>query len=216
VFEWVTDAIIGFVDAYGYVAFFVFIVLETAFIIHFAPSEVVIPLAAARMVNTPAEFALFVVLGTVGGVIGSLIAYQLFGVNGEVVLRKYGHVFRIPESEIDRSQEWFHRYGEGLMFWGRMIPVLRVPISIPAGFARMDTKKFSLYSAGGWFCYHVILVWLVYDGGEGEAPAEVALAFGAQAAESNPWLAALLGIAALGACVWYVADRREWRLRPPA
>ena len=61
-----SDGIIAFVEAYGYLALFVFIVLETAWIIHFAPSEVVIPFAAAYLVSTPTEFALFVVVGTVG------------------------------------------------------------------------------------------------------------------------------------------------------
>lgn len=210
-FEWLTDAILGFVDAYGYVALFVFIVLETAWIIHFAPSEVIIPVAAARLVRTPAEFALFVAVGTVGAVVGSHLAYWLFGVNGDAVLQRYGHVLRVPESEVERSKRWFREHGEWLMFWGRVVPVVRTPISIPAGFARMDRWRFTLYSTGGWLCYNAILVWLVYGGDDGRAPVDAAVAMAGWAARTYPWLTALvILLAVLSAAGWYLqrADRR--------
>ncbi|WP_318567995.1 DedA family protein [Salinigranum marinum] len=203
-----TDGIIAFVEAYGYLALFVFIVLETAWIIHFAPSEVVIPFAAAYLVSTPTEFALFVVVGTVGAVIGSLLAYYLFGVNGDRILQRYGHVLRVPESEVERSKAWFRRWGEGLMFWGRVVPVLRTPISVPAGFARMDLQRFTVYSFGGWAIYNAALVWLVYSGSGERAPIDYVLGPLSRTVESNPAVvAALAVVASAGAVAWWL--RRE-------
>lgn len=207
-FEWLTDAVLGYVEAYGYAAFFAFIVLETAFIIHFAPSEVIIPVAAARLVESPAEFVLFVALGTVGGVLGSHLAYQLFGVNGEAFLHRYGDYVYVPDSEIERSKAWFRRHGEWLVFWGRLVPILRTPISIPAGFARMDRRRFNLYSAGGWLCYNAVLVWLVYEGSDDRAPVDAALALADRAVATYPVPTALSGVVLLGAAVWYLRGRR--------
>ena len=207
--EALTTAIVGFIEAYGYLALFVFIVLETAWIIHFAPSEVVIPFAAAFLVTTPAEFALFIAVGTVGAVIGSLVAYYLFGVNGDRVLQRYGHVLRVPESEIERSKAWFRRWGEGLMFWGRVVPVLRTPISVPAGFARMDLRRFTVYSFGGWAIYNAALVWLVYSGSGERAPIDYVLGPLSRSAGSNPLLVGVLAVVAtLGVTAWWWRHER--------
>ncbi|WP_142857578.1 DedA family protein [Salinigranum halophilum] len=203
-----TQALIGFIQTYGYLALFVFIVLETAWIIHFAPSEVIIPVAAAYLVTTPEEFALFVAVGTVGAVIGSLLAYYLFGVNGDRVLQRYGHVLRVPESEVERSKAWFRRWGEGLMFWGRVVPVLRTPISVPAGFARMSVRTFTVYSFGGWAIYNAALVWLVYAEAGERAPIDYVIEPLGRAAESSPTLLAAVGlVACLGGAAWW------WRRR---
>jgi membrane protein DedA with SNARE-associated domain len=202
-----TQALIEFIRAYGYLALFVFIVLETAWIIHFAPSEIVIPFAAAFLVSTPEEFALFVAVGTVGAVIGSLLAYYLFGVNGDRILRRYGHVLRVPESEVERSKAWFRRWGEGLMFWGRVIPVVRTPISVPAGFARMSVRKFTVYSFGGWAIYNAALVWLVYAGTGERAPIDYVLGPLSRTAGSNPVAVVGLAVVSVGVAAWYL--RRE-------
>jgi membrane protein DedA with SNARE-associated domain len=198
------DWVVPFMRTYGYVAVFVFLVLETAWIIHFVPSEVVIPAAAAYLVTDPATFALFVGVGTAAAVVGSLLAYYLFGVSGESILREYGHVIRLPESELDRSRAWFRRWGEGLMFWGRVIPVVRTPISIPAGMAGMHRGRFTVYSAGGWLAYNTALVWLVYGGADGESPLDAIVA---AARGGDPLVLGLAGGAAsLAAVGWY-----RWR-----
>jgi membrane protein DedA with SNARE-associated domain len=205
---WLTEATVSFIETYGYVALFVFLVLETAFILHFIPSEVIIPLAALFMITGPMSFALFVVVATVASIIGSLLCYWLFGVNGERIARRYGHVLRIPEEEIDKSKEWFHRYGEGLMFWGRLVPVVRTPISIPAGFAEMSVGKFSAYSAVGWAVYMSLLAGLGYsNGGETRAPIEVAIAAVWPIVEANPVATTVAVVASTVACV--IAWRRR-------
>jgi membrane protein DedA with SNARE-associated domain len=200
-FEGIADGVVPFVRTYGYVAVFVFLVLETAWIIHFVPSEVVIPAVAAYLVTDPTTFAVFVAVGTVAAVVGSLFAYYLFGVSGERVLRRYGHLIKLPESELDRSRAWFRRWGEGLMFWGRVIPVVRTPISVPAGMAGMHRGRFVCYSAAGWLVYNTTLVWLVYGGADGTSPLDAAVA---AARRGEP---AVIGVALVAAAIaaigWY-------------
>jgi membrane protein DedA with SNARE-associated domain len=132
------------------VSLFIFIIFETAWTIHFVPSEIVIPATALYLVDDPVSFITFVDLMTLGDVIGSLLAYYLFGSNGDTILRRYGHIIRGPDAEIERSQAWIRRWGERLIFWRRVVTGLRTLIFVRAGFARMDLWRFMGYSAGGW------------------------------------------------------------------
>jgi membrane protein DedA with SNARE-associated domain len=199
--EWLINATVAIVEQYGLVALFLFILLETAWITHFVPSEIVIPVVAYELVTGPASFAVFVGVLTVGAVLGSLVAYYLFGYYSDVILDRYGDRLYLPESEIERSKGWFRRYGESSLLWGRLVPVFRTPISIPAGYARTPLPKFVCYSAVGWLAYNTVLVWLVYGGSE-DAP--IAVAYGLVAPYLDgpfAWLAANPTTATVGALV---------------
>jgi membrane protein DedA with SNARE-associated domain len=90
------------------------------------------------------------------------------------------------------------------MFWGRVVPVLRTPISVPAGFARMSVRKFTLYSFGGWGIYNAALVWLVYAGSGERAPIDYVVGPLTQAAGSNQALVVgLVAVACLGGAAWW-------------
>ncbi|MFB6129954.1 MAG: DedA family protein [Salinigranum sp.] len=174
-FEWLVHAVLGFVDRYGYAAVFVYMILETAFILHFVPSEVVVPFAASQLVHDPVSFVLFVVDSTAGATVGSYVAYELFGRYGERVLERYGHVIHVTEHDIERSQAVFIRYGESSVFWARMFPLLRALISIPAGLADMELRRFVLYSAAGAALFNTGLTYLVYTGSGTTSPLGVVL-----------------------------------------
>ncbi|MFB6166469.1 MAG: DedA family protein [Haloarculaceae archaeon] len=174
-FEWLSHAVLGFVRAYGYVAVFVYMVLETAFILHFVPSEVVVPFAASQLVHDPLSFVLFVVDTTVGATLGSLLAYVLFGRYGERVLERYGHLIHVTERDIERSRTVFIRYGESSVFWARMLPLFRALISIPAGLAEMGLRRFTLYSAAGAALFNTALTYLVYSGAGTHSPLDYAV-----------------------------------------
>jgi membrane protein DedA with SNARE-associated domain len=209
VFDWLSGTIVEFVARYGWAALFVFVVLETAWIMHFAPSEVVIPVAALYFVTGPTTFVAFVVVLTAASVLGSLLCYWLFGVNGDRVLSRYEH--RLPTRELDRGRAWFDRHGEALVLWGRLVPVVRTPLSVPAGVTGMDRRRFVAYSAVGWLVYWVPLSLLGYSGETGTAPIEVAWGAAAGFARSNPATAAVVGVA-VAAATGLVAVR--WDRRP--
>jgi membrane protein DedA with SNARE-associated domain len=157
-------ALLAFIEQYGYLGVFVFMFLETSLLFPFLPSEVVVPVAAALLVETPADVVLFAAVSAAGATTGSLVAYYAFGRTGAAVIERYGRYVRVSPAEIDRSQRWFRRWGESTVFWGRLLPVVRSLISIPAGFARMPVERFVLYTAAGSFLFNLAVAALVYYG----------------------------------------------------
>ncbi|PSP56315.1 DedA family protein [Halobacteriales archaeon QS_1_67_19] len=209
--EWLVDVVLAFVGKYGYAAVFVYMVLETAFILHFAPSEIVIPFAAHHLVTDRASFVSFLGVTTVGATLGALLAYYVFGVYGEKALERFGHVLHVEESDIDRGRTWFRKWGENSVFWCRLLPVMRAVISIPAGMAGMGLRKFVAYSAVGSAIFNVGFTWLVYSGADAHSPLDIALLRAGDAATSlfrSPELTVLVGCLSIGAG-WLAWDRRE-------
>jgi membrane protein DedA with SNARE-associated domain len=160
--EGLTGIGLDLVVQYGYLALFVFMFLETSMLFPLLPSEITVPFAAAVLVVGPASFGLFVLAATAGATVGSVVAYYLFAATGDRALARYRDRLRVSDERIERSRRWFRRWGEGSVFWGRLLPVARSIISIPAGFARMDLRRFTAYSAGGSGCFAAGVAALVY------------------------------------------------------
>lgn len=209
--DWLLDVVLDFVARYGWAAIFAYMVLETAFILHFAPSEIVIPYAATHLVTDRASFGLFVGVTTVGATLGALLAYWIFGVYGERALERWGRYIHVDEDDIERGQHWFRRWGENSVFWCRLLPVMRALISIPAGMAEMNVRKFVAYSAVGSAIFNVAFTWLVYSGDEAHSPLDVAVIYLGEGVESTlaePQFAAGFGVVAL-VLVGVMWTRRE-------
>ncbi|MDS0282707.1 DedA family protein [Haloarcula onubensis] len=151
-------------------------VLETSLLLHFVPSEVVLPVAAALLVVGPLSFAAFVLVATAGATVGSLVAYVLFGRNGARVLDRYGRYVHVSQADLDRWQGWYRRWGESSVFWGRLLPFVRALVSVPAGAAAMPPRTFVVYSAAGSLLFNASLTYLVYAGPRSGEPVRVALA----------------------------------------
>ncbi len=211
-FGWITHAVLSFVSKYGYLAVFVYMALETAFILHFAPSELVVPFAATQLVHDPISFGLFVIDATVGATVGSVLAYYVIGKNSEYVLDRWGYLIHVSDDDIDRGQRWFGRWGESSVFWGRMLPLMRAAISIPAGIAEMNVRKFVTYSASGAFVFNLLLTFLVYNGAGETSP--LGLLLGAASSEftevttyinAHPRVIIILGglLASVLVCLWF-------------
>lgn len=198
--DWLLDEVLAFIARYGWVAVFVYMVLETAFILHFAPSEIVIPVAASRLVTDRASFALFLANTTAGATIGALLAYYVFGRYGERALERFGRYLHVDDDDIERGERWFLRWGETSVFWGRLLPVMRAVISIPAGMAGMNLRKFVAYSAVGSAIFNFAFTWLVYSGEKSHSPLDIAVIYLGGIAESTlaqPHVAAGFGVVAL-------------------
>jgi membrane protein DedA with SNARE-associated domain len=99
------------------------------------------------------NFFLVVLVGAFANLVGSWLAYAL-GYWGEDhvvrnVIKKYGKYVLISEHEYERSEKWFRKYGEGIVFFARVLPIVRTFISLPGGIAKMNFWKFSIYSFVG-------------------------------------------------------------------
>lgn len=152
---------------YGYLAVLLFVFAETSMLFPFLPSELVVPAAAVLLVSGPLSFVAFVCVTIVGATLGSLFAYYAFGSGSSRLVDRFGSRIQVSESEIERSRRWFRRWGEFSVFWGRLLPGFRSLISIPAGFAGMDVRKFALYSGTGNGVFAAGVAGLVLVGGDG-------------------------------------------------
>jgi membrane protein DedA with SNARE-associated domain len=112
---------------------------------------------------------LVVIVGILGSVGGALFNYYLAMHFGRKFLLKYGKYFFIKEETLDKLEAFFNKHGELSTFNGRLIPGIRQLISLPAGLAKMNIAKFSLYSALGAGIWVIVLVVLGYILGSNEA-----------------------------------------------
>ena len=103
---------------------------------------------------------LLLLAGSIGDLIGAWIAYWIGKYGGDPFILRYGKYFFLKSDTIDRTKIWFNRYGDISVFTTRFLPVLRTFISIPAGIATMDFKKFSLYTLTGDIMYNIVLIYL--------------------------------------------------------
>lgn len=137
-----------------------YIGIMVALMIEVIPSE--IPLAYAGYLVSIEEihFVGAVLAGTFGGTMAHLFIYWIGRYGGRPVLEKYGRYILISKHHIDKSEEWFQRYGSGVVFTARFIPVVRHAISIPAGIAKMPLGKFTILTVLAVIPWSVLFIYL--------------------------------------------------------
>ena len=142
--EHFTQMFLEFIDAWGYVAVAVLMALENACIP--IPSELILGFAGYLIFVDRMGFVGAVIAGMVGGMAGSIFAYLVGRYGGRSFVDKYGKYFFVKKSHVDIAQRWFDKYGVKAIFFSRMLPVVRTFISLPAGFAHVNFKKFLVYT----------------------------------------------------------------------
>lgn len=151
--------------AVGYLGVAVAMAIESAMIP--MPSEIILPLAGFQvsnpaliepLTNGPWSFWLVVIFATIGNTVGSLIGYGIGAWGGRPFLERWGKYLLIRQHEIELAEHFFTKYGAATAFFSRLLPVVRTFISFPAGVARMDLRKFIIYSTAGAFIWSAVLV----------------------------------------------------------
>lgn len=104
--------------------------------------------------------------GAVGSVFGSWVTYWLGKFGGRPLVRKYGHYVFITEHDLNLADNFFARFGSWATFLGRMLPVVRTYISIPAGISRIKFWPFTLACFVGSYLWSWILGWIGFSLGE--------------------------------------------------
>lgn len=195
-----TDLVTEEIATYGYLAIFVLMVLESACIP--IPSEVTMlfggALVTAPILAPEQQLAFWVVVaaGTVGNLVGSWLAYWAGYAGGRPLVARWGRYLLIRPHEVDKAHDWFERYGEQAVFFGRLLPVIRTFISLPAGVVRMPFWRFTLYTALGCLPWCIALTWVGVLLGERWEAAERAI---------RPFAWAIAGLVALAVVlfVWH-------------
>lgn len=152
-----TGLVLQVIDTMGEWGVAMMLFIETVF--PPIPSEVILPLAgflggAGRM-----DLTLVLVLATVGSYVGALVLYWLGAVIGfERTVRWFGKLPLVDEDDFRKAASWFHRHGRSAVFFGRLVPVVRSLISLPAGADRMHLATFSVFTILGSGLWNSLLV----------------------------------------------------------
>jgi membrane protein DedA with SNARE-associated domain len=209
---WLTDTIFRL----GYPGIVILMAVESSAIPF--PSEVVMPPAGYNAALGKMSFPLVVLAGVAGSLIGALANYAVAGWLDRW-LRRYGKWLLVKPQALDRAEAFFRRHGEIGTFIGRLVPVVRQLISIPAGLARMRLDRFVLYTSLGAGIWSLILTWIGWAIGKNIGvlrQEEVQRRVG----QVLVYLLPVLAVLALGYTLWYrrrrVGARRATALHPPA
>lgn len=143
-FEFLTIYISGIISHIGYAGIFLLMTLESACLP--VPSEVVMTFSGFVVQSGALNFWIVVLVGSLGCLAGSIISYLIGYYGGRPLLEKYGKYVLINKQEIGTADKWFVKYGNKAVFITRLLPVVRTFISLPAGIAKMNFKKFIAYS----------------------------------------------------------------------
>ncbi|WP_416222768.1 DedA family protein [Trichlorobacter lovleyi] len=154
------------IGSMGYPGIFLLMAMESSIIP--VPSELVMPPAGylihqGRMAWLPAILA-----GTLGSLAGAYANYYAAHYLGRPLILKYGRYVLIPPDKFERVESFFLRHGEISTFIGRLLPVIRHLISIPAGVAGMNHLRFTLYTLLGAGIWCSILTWIGYAIGQNQ------------------------------------------------
>lgn len=156
-----------FVENANYLFVFIFMVIESSFIPF--PSELVVPPAAYLALQEGSSMNIYFValFATIGALVGAYINYYLAIWLGRPIVYKFansrfGHICLLDQTKVEKAEIYFDKHGVISTFIGRLIPGIRQLISIPAGLARMNLIKFSIFTTLGALLWNVALATLGY------------------------------------------------------
>ena len=160
------QTIVGYIGDIGYFGIFLLMFLESTFFPF--PSEII--MIPAGYLAFKGEMSIYVIIfiGILGSLVGALFNYYFALKFGRKFIISYGKYFLVSPKTLDKLEEFFTKYGEISTFSGRLIPAIRQLISLPAGLAKMDIKKFLLYSGLGSGIWVIFLTLLGYVVGENQ------------------------------------------------
>jgi membrane protein DedA with SNARE-associated domain len=136
--------IVATISTLGYSGVALLMAIESACVP--LPSEIIMPFSGYLVYTGRFNLWLVSIAGAFGCVVGSLVAYWIGMYGGRPLMEKYGKYLLISPHDIDLADRSFARFGEIIVFASRLLPVIRTFIAFPAGVARMNLKKFVIYT----------------------------------------------------------------------
>lgn len=162
----IIDWLVTTIGAMGYKGIFLLMAMESSVLP--VPSELVMPPAGYLAQRGEMNMAAAILCGTFGSLLGAYVNYFAARHLGRPLLLKYGRYVWITEEKFTRVENFFLRHGEISTFLGRLLPVVRHLISLPAGLAGMCHLRFSLYTLLGAGIWVTVLAYIGYFIGENQ------------------------------------------------
>jgi membrane protein DedA with SNARE-associated domain len=152
-----TAFVIATISAFGYAGVLLLMAIESACIP--LPSEIVMPFAGYLVSTGRFSLQLTAIAGAFGCLAGSYIAYAVGASGGRYLLERYGRWVLIAPHELEIADRFFARWGAPAIFFGRVLPVVRTFIALPAGVSRMRLLPFTVYTLLGSYIWCLALAW---------------------------------------------------------
>jgi len=156
--------VIAVISKTGYLGVMALMAIESACIP--LPSEIIMPFAGYLVYSGQFKLLWAATAGAIGCNLGSVIAYEIGFYGGRPLVERYGSHLLLSRHDLELADRFFLRFGSAAVFIGRLLPVIRTFIALPAGVARMPRLRFHIYTfAGSWpWCF--ALAWLGMKLGE--------------------------------------------------
>ena len=154
----VAAAIIAVISAGGYIGMAALMALESACLP--IPSEIIMPFAGYLASTGRFNLLLVATAGAVGCNFGSTAAYYVGAHGGRPLIERWGRYVLLDRDSLDRAERFFGRFGAAAVFIGRLLPVVRTFIALPAGIGRMRLWPFQLYTFAGSWLWCGALAWV--------------------------------------------------------
>lgn len=156
--EW----IVYMMNTYGYIGILILIAVENIF--PPIPSEVILTFSGFLTTTSDVTMTGVIIFSTIGSMIGAVILYgigRLLDVKKlEIIVDRWGYLLRLTRKDIKKADEWFTKVGIWAVLIGRVVPIVRSLISIPAGMAKMNLGIFLLFTALGSLIWNSVLVYV--------------------------------------------------------
>ncbi|KLU66082.1 inner membrane protein YabI [Desulfosporosinus acididurans] len=148
--------VVSVISLFGYLGVFLAMAIESACIP--LPSEIILPFTGYMVFLGRFTLWQATLAATLGNLFGALIAYYIGLWGGRPFIKKFGRYIFIRERELSNTEQLFERRGELTVFLGRLLPVVRTFISLPAGIARMNALKMAVYTVAGALPWCLMLI----------------------------------------------------------
>ena len=191
----ISSFIVNIISTLGYPGILFLMALESACIP--IPSEVIMPFSGYLILMGKFSLWKVVIWGTIGNLIGSIVAYFVGFYGGRPLVKKCGRYILLSSNDLDQAERWFKKYGNPSIFFARLLPVVRTFISFPAGIARMPFWKFSFYTFLGSLPWTFALTYVGVKMGENWPKIETYI-------RKFDWLIAILVILLIG---WWLITK---------
>lgn len=153
-----TNFIIQTISNSGYLGVFFLMVAESALIP--IPSEVIMPFSGYLVSTGKFSIVPVILAGSVGNLVGSLIAYAVGMYLGRGFVLRYGKYVLLKKSHLELAESYFKKYGDRSTFISRLLPAIRTYVSLPAGVAKMNLKRFVAFTFIGSVIWNTALTFI--------------------------------------------------------